>query len=264
MSRRSDWSSSTAPDDIIEQLGISAFPIDPRKIAAWRDIEIEGQPLKGASGCLVCNAGEYGIVYSTSLDNVGFINFTIAHELGHYFTPHHPALLFPDGQGIHRSRAGFVSARHYEREADDYAVQLLMPKDLFQPALASSELGLQSIKRLAKECGTSLTATAIRCATLAVEPLVIAISSNGKVEYCAVSAPLRERCNGWQLRKQPVPRDAIAWDYVQFPEKVRNRTEEVGDCDLRTWFPAAYSQDMIEEAMGLGRYGKVISVLTVE
>ncbi len=263
MTKRSKWGSSTTPEDIIEQLGIDEFPVDPRKIAAWRDIEIEGRPLSGASGCLVCNAGEYGIVYSTSLANEGFINFTIAHELGHYFTPHHPELLFPDGNGIHHSRAGFVSGKRYEREADDYAVQLLMPEHLFRPALKRTGLGLSAIKRLANQCGTSLTATAIRCASLANDPLVVIISSKQAIEYCIVSPPLQSHCNGWQMRRQPLPPDAIALDYVRFPEKLRNCAEEIGDCDLTTWFQAAPTLDMVEETLGLGRYGKVITVLTL-
>ena len=264
MIRRSSWSSPTTPEEIIEKIGITALPIDPRIIAKWRDIEIQGQPLDGPSGCLVCNAGEYGIVYSTSLNNPGFINFTIAHELGHYFTPHHPELLFPDGSGIHRSRAGFVSEQKHEREADDYAVHLLMPKDLFEPALRRAGQGLGAIKTLANQCGTSLTASAIRCATLSTEPLVVVVTSQNRIDYCIVSKPLRADCDGWSLRGRPVPREAIAWDYVQFPEKIRNRAEEVGECDLRCWFPSGPPQIMVEEAQGLGRYGKVISVLTLE
>lgn len=264
MIRRTAWSSSTTPDDITDQLRITELPIDPRRIAAWRDIEVKGQPLRGASGCLVCNAGEFGIVYSTRLDNIGFTNFTIAHELGHYFTPHHPQLLFPDGSGIHRSRAGFVSGKSYEREADDYAVQLLMPERLFRPAMLDTGQGLEGVKRLAQLCGTSLTATAIRVATLATDPLVVVMSSRASIDYCVVSSPLSGYCSGWWLRGKPVPRNAVAWDYVQFPEKIAARAEEAGDCDLATWFPGAPSKMMVEEALGLGRYGKVISILTVE
>ena len=46
--------------------------------------------------------------------------------------------------------------------------------------------------------------------------------------------------------------------------EIRNRAEEVGECDLRCWFPSGPPQIMVEEAQGLGRYGKVISVLTLE
>ena len=47
-----------------------------------------------ACSCAVGNM--FGIAYATHIDNVGFQNFSVGHELGHYFLPGHvDAVLYP-------------------------------------------------------------------------------------------------------------------------------------------------------------------------
>ena len=65
----------------------------------------------------------FGIMYATYVDNIGFQNFCVAHELGHYSIAGHYEQLM--GNGFHESSAGFVSNEKYELEADHFAAGLL-------------------------------------------------------------------------------------------------------------------------------------------
>jgi|ERR1051326_4100660 hypothetical protein len=137
-------------DEVIASDGISRLPIDPSLIAKKRDITVAANRGKsaGVSGCLMKVGDHFGIGYSTRIDNQGFINFTIAHELGHYFLPGHVSYLF-GGNEIHLSHAGFVSDDSYEKEADFFAAALLMPKNLFTAALQKAGDGFPAISTLA-------------------------------------------------------------------------------------------------------------------
>src|SRR5579884_2148430 len=65
----------------------------------------------------------------------GRVRFSVGHELGHYYLPHHRAYLLR-GQS-HNSVTDFRSRAPIEVEADTFAAALLMPNELFAAALKS-------------------------------------------------------------------------------------------------------------------------------
>jgi len=141
--------------------GFSSLPIDPFRVASDENIEVvEKNTEGGVSGLFIRTGDSYTIVCSTHLRNEGFERFSIAHELGHYCLPGHIDQM-PMQNGIHKSRAGKGQDR-FEREADEFAAGLLMPRRLFVPAMDQVEHNLLGIKKLAKQCKTSLLATARR------------------------------------------------------------------------------------------------------
>jgi len=115
-------------EEFLREEGIETLPIDPFAIAASRDIVVEAKPdtAEGVSGMLLRHGDNFGILYATHVPNEGFQRFSVAHELGHYFLDGHIDHILPK-DGIHASRAGFVSADPYELEADSFAAGLLMP-----------------------------------------------------------------------------------------------------------------------------------------
>ncbi|WP_419617892.1 ImmA/IrrE family metallo-endopeptidase [Thiolapillus sp.] len=177
---------------LLKEWGIQSLPVNPLAIAEQHNIACQGMPSKsgGVSGMFIKSGDAYGILYATHIDNEGFQNFSIGHELGHYFLPDHPEAVF-SGSDIHNSRAGFVSDDEHESEADHFACGLLMPNYLFDPALEQAGDGLDAIKSLKECCGTSLTATAIRYAQRTPEPTAIIVSIGDKVDYCFMSDELR-------------------------------------------------------------------------
>ena len=103
---------------VLKDHGQSSPPIDPFAIANDAHIHVcvmETQE-PGVAGCLIRVGNEFGIQYSRSLPNEGFIRFTVAHEPGHYFIPGHAEYLFAKGNGIHMSRGEFASSDRLERQ----------------------------------------------------------------------------------------------------------------------------------------------------
>lgn len=243
------------------------LPVDVDKIAADADIVVEAKPdsAAGVSGMLLRSGDAFGILYATHIKNEGFQRFSIAHELGHYFLEGHVDLVFPDGDGIHESRAGFVSPEAHEQEADSFAVGLLMPKQLFDPAIAKLDDGLDAIMSMRERCNTSLTATAIRYTQRARTSMAVVVSTGPIIDYCFMSESLEEIGGLQWLRKgEPLPQRSATQAFNSDQSKVASAARTEGSADLRDWFGGRRALDGFEEVIGLGGYGKTLTVLTTE
>jgi hypothetical protein len=252
-------------EDVVK--AATTLPIDPIALAKSHDILV--QPIvsiqPGVSGFLMRQGNDFGIGYSTKLDNQGFINFTVAHELGHYFLPGHPEKLFSTGSGTHASHSGFISDDPCEGEADLFAASLLMPSNLFLKALRRAGQGFPAIEQLAQQCVSSITATAIRYAEFAEDPVAVVVSIAGAVEYCCLSSAIRELTGiTWLKRGDSVPRTATTARFQRDPENIANGRKIEGSSTLDEWLFGAPRVDMQEDVVGLGHYGKTLTVLFTE
>ena len=249
-------------EQAVRERGISAFPVDPLAIARDLDIEIVAKQARdGVSGMLLRVGNSFGIVYTRHIDNPGFERFSIAHELGHLFLPGHMDAVLADSD-IHESHAGFGSGDRYELEADHFAAALLMPRQMFSAALRRRGDGIAAIEELAGICKTSLTATAIRYTQCACDPVAIVVSTGGSIDYCFMSDALRDHDGiDWIRKRHAVPRTTPTFAFNRDPDKVRraDRIEETSD--LQTWFGGTRSIELREDVIGLGRYGKTLTML---
>jgi Zn-dependent peptidase ImmA (M78 family) len=178
----------------LREHGITSLPVDPFEIAERLEIEVrpkdDAEP--GVSGMLLRHREAFGILYATHIKSIGFQRFSIGHELGHYLLAGHAEQLFPNGDGIHASRANFMSNVLHEREADHFACGLLMPDGPFRSALRRCGEGLEAIEALADKCLTSITATAIRYARKTSVPAAVVVSTDGQVDFSFLSGEMRE------------------------------------------------------------------------
>ena len=259
-----EWSARLACAQVIKDHGITSLPVDPIAIARDVDIEVWAKlaSAQGVSGMLLRIGNSFGIAYATHIKSIGFRNFSIAHELGHYFLPGHVDAVLAGGS-VHESRAGFASGDRYEMEADHFAAMLLMPDSLFTNAMHAAGDGLPAIKRLAKKCRTSLTATAIRYAKCSRDPVAIVLSSGSRINYCFMSNALKE-VEGleWIRKGERLARNTATSAFNRNPERVlrADRIEETGE--LQDWFGGDLSLSVTEQVVGLGNYGKTLTVLT--
>jgi len=244
--------------------GITTLPVDPFAIAASRDIEVTAKPdtAKGVSGMLLRHGDVFGILYATHIPSEGFQRFSIAHELGHYFLEGHIDHILPK-DGVHESHAGFVSADPYELEADQFAAGLLMPSVPFKRALFRQNPGLETVESLATLCRTSLTATAIRYAELTDDAVAIIISTGPVIDFCFLSDTIKALPQLTWLRKGSlIPKDTATAQLNVSPARVAASDRVDADIDIVDWLGGTRSARATEEVIGLGGYGKTLTVLT--
>ena len=265
MTRRSDAAIKAGweADQLLRELGVGQLPIDPFEIASQLDIDLRplsGSP-DGASGMLIHVNGQFGIGYPTHIRSEGFKNFSVGHELGHYRLPGHIGAVLK-GRGRHYSRAGFRSVDPFELEADYFSAALLMPTKPFTNAARLAGDGLNAIEVLSRRCKTSLEATAIRYAQTSRDPVCILRSSGNKIDYAFMSAPLKEFSGLKWIRKGALlPTGSVTAAFNTDESNVERRARIEGSSWLQGWFSGPYRQEVLEEVMGLGSYGKTLTLL---
>lgn len=248
---------------LVKELGIATLPVDPFAIAAGRDIVVKAKPdtVDGVSGMLLRHGNAFGILYATHIPSEGFQRFSVGHELGHYFLDGHTDHLLKNG--AHASRAGFISGDPYELEADNFAAGLLMPGGLCKRFIARRDPGLAAIEALAGDCRTSLTAAAIRFAELTDDAVAVIISSGTSIDYCFLSETMKSLPQlSWLRKGSSVPTGTATARLSANAERVLKANREAAEIDVMDWLGGTRSMIVTEEVVGLGRYGKTLTVLS--
>ena len=258
------WPATLAAERIVKDRAIATLPVDPIAVAKDLGIEVMAKPpsAPGVSGMLLRLDNMFGIAYATHIDSIGFQNFSVAHELGHYFLPGHVDAVLADGD-VHESRAGFASGDRYEMEADHFAATLLMPRTLFRGAMRTAGDGFPAIEQLAEQCRTSLTATAIRYTRCTSDPVAVVLSTGSRIDYCFMSNALKDvEGINWIRKGEGLSRDTATFAFNQDLEHIRRADRDEGVSDLQDWFGGDRSLHVTEQVTGLGSYGKTLTVLT--
>ena len=253
-----------AAELLIEELGITTLPVDPITIARDHHIHVEAMPASspgGVSGMLIYAEGKHVILYATHINNEGFQRFSIGHELGHYFLPGHHEAVFQNGMS-HYSMAG-ASSNRYEKEADQFSSGLLMPRQLFDPALRSAGEGMEAIKYLRERCRTSTTATAIRYTQRTSELAAVVISAGNTIQHAHLSDELKDYPGvNWIKKNTPLPADSLTRHFNSEESNVISQQESQRPADFSDWFGDGVRGELLEEVLGLGSYGRTLTVLT--
>ena len=248
----------------LRENAIEFLPVDPFAIAESHDIVVEAKPdaAEGVSGMLLRHGDVFGILYATHVPSEGFHRFSVAHELGHYFLDGHLDYVLPNGSEVHASQAGFVSGDQYELEADNFAAGLLMPDRLFKRALENCEPGFAAIESMAKLCRTSLTATAIRYAELTDHAIAVVVSTGSTIDCCRLSDPIKSlRGLSWLKKGSPVPVNTATRRFNGNPARVARAERTENEIDVMDWLGGDRSVEAVEEIVGLGSYGKTLTVI---
>lgn len=260
-----DFATAFAEKLLRDEFKINKLPIDPIALARSRGIHVEPMPEDhdGVSGMFIHAHNKSAIAYATYIKNKGFQHFCVAHELGHYFLPGHIDAVLPNGDGIHESHSGFVSDDRYELEADHFAAGLLMPSRLFAVAMGKAVASLDAIQIMAGRCETSLTATAIRYQQLTGEAVAVIQSQGTIVDFCCMSdRMLTLKPRRWPAKGDALPRRSATYRLNQKPSSVAASERDEGETDGADWFGAFADVELFEEVIGLGRYGRTLTVLT--
>jgi Zn-dependent peptidase ImmA (M78 family) len=253
-------------NDVIKNHNISSLPVDPFQIARSKTILLESKSglSKGVSGMLIRLGEEYAIAYRNDISNEGYIRFSVAHELGHFFLPQHPESVF-NNMGIHNSKAGFNSDDKYEQEADRFAAALLMPSNLFQREMYKANDGLEAVEMLSALCKTSIEATAIRYIQETSIPAAVIRSQNDRIDYCFMSNSMKDLDNfTWIKKGVAVPTETETYYFNKDKQNIKSSQKASDETDLSLWLDGCRSIQAFEEVVGLGDYGKTLTIITSE
>lgn len=240
------------------------LPICPFTIAERVGIIVQPKESNegGVSGFLMRVGETFGIQYAQHIANEGFIRFTVAHELGHYFLPGHAEHLFPGGNGVHHSRSGFISGDRFERQADYFASALLMPTSRFRKEARSAGQGFAAIERLSAVFQTSLIATAIRFAKHSEDAVAVIVSTGQNIDYCFMSDTIRDLDGiSWIKKVTPLSSNTTTSEFNRNQANVEDGCRVEGCSNLDDWFDGAPNFEVSEDVVGLGSYGKTLTVL---
>lgn len=206
-------------EDIIDALKLGNPPFDPFVIAE-NDLSqlslIGGNFSDCFDGQLEYHTREkrfllfYNTKYNQSCD-LGIhhprTRFSVAHELGHFYLDTHRAFLMRTGQS-HGSKSEFRSDVMVEREADSFAANLLMPKNILAPIVNKGELNISRLKKIADLFQTSLVSTTINCVKVSHFPCAIVAIYDNRIIWQFLSESLIEGGCYPGLKGQPSSQSA--------------------------------------------------------
>lgn len=162
--------------ELAKEYTAQVFPSDPVR-------KVEGRDLPGFEGALIpipsANKG-WGIAFNSAIRSPGRINWTLAHELGHYLV-HRDQL--PRGITCSQDdvlQGGRDKGRDIEREADEFAAGLLMPFDDYRRQLAARDRPtIEALSACAERYGVSLLAATLRWLDYTEHRAIAAVSRDG-------------------------------------------------------------------------------------
>jgi hypothetical protein len=158
---------------------------------------VRGEPLPGFDGALFrAPAGKsgWGIFYNSAMNSRGRINFTLAHELGHYLLHR---IAYPNGircnaQDVVRWDSEYGQI---ESQANRFAANLLMPYDDFRRQIPrNAAIDIDRISHCADRYQVSLIAALLRWLGDTNKRAVVVVSRDGYILWARSSdAALKTR-----------------------------------------------------------------------
>lgn len=151
---------------------------------------VKGASLPGFDGALYrapTSKQGWGIIYNNAISSPGRVNFTLAHEFGHYLLHR---LAYPDG--IECGQQDMVrwdgSYKVIEQQANCFAAGLLMPFHDFRGQIApKAKPSLEDLSACAQRYGVSLIAATLRWLEYAERRSVLVVSRDGFILWARSS-----------------------------------------------------------------------------
>ena len=187
--------------DIIPDLSRNFFPDAPITKISGEDFgsKFEGMLLRASQ-----SKNEWGIIYNTAIKSSGRINFTLAHEFGHYLL-HRIAL---ENGKIECTRQDMFNWNseygQREAEANEFASYLLMPRNLFENFIKDKPISLNLLQEVADYFNVSLTAAILKWLQFTDKRAMLVVGIDGFVKWCWSSKKLYKSGVFLQPKKQAI------------------------------------------------------------
>ncbi len=180
--------------------GADRFPVDISTIACEyskqrfpndRIIGVRGDHLPNFDGALYPLRSKKGwaVIYNNAITSRGRINFTLAHEFGHYLLHR---LKYPNGFECGQQRIAQWDSEYgqVEHQANVFAANLLMPLDDFRRLVPSdAKIDLDIIRACAERYRVSFIAASLRWLSYTQRRAILVVSRDGFILWARSSEP---------------------------------------------------------------------------
>jgi Zn-dependent peptidase ImmA (M78 family) len=232
---------------------------DVLDVARKLRLKVKEERLRGCDGVLLRPQGvARGIIaVRGDIRSPGRKRFTIAHEIGHFvlhgYDDHSSICKEEDIEGWAKHGDG------KERQADDFAAELLIPATAVALHLVSNSPSLSVIESIANDCGASLSASAWRYCDLTSEQCAVVWSENEEVAWSKASSEFPFFIKKGKRIEQ------ASYAYTCFKgEPVPTRPELVpAEAWIDSWNLIEGSQ-IYEESRALPAYGSVLTLIWIK
>ncbi|MCW3464244.1 ImmA/IrrE family metallo-endopeptidase [Chitinophaga nivalis] len=221
---------SKAAQDLLFECSVNdPRDVDIEDLIIYKNGIIKEVPLSGCDGRMVMKNGKAIVSVNSKIEYPKKRRFVLAHELGHIILhPDREASFTDNHDTLEDYRKG-----SQEKEANDFAAELLMPAQKFKSACIGQNFSFSVLSKLAESFDTTLSATAFRYVDYGNFPICLFYCKGGIVQYWKKSNDFWSRIP--DNRHLAVPSGSVASEYY---EKGKIYSKEWVDQDIfkSTWF----------------------------
>jgi Zn-dependent peptidase ImmA (M78 family) len=234
-------------------------PIDVIYICNNFNIKIENDDIKDSEALFILHNGIKKIILNQNINYEPRKNFTIAHEIGHYYLPWHT-------NEIYNCKSSDIQSFHsnllQEAEANQFAAELLIPTELLSDDINNKETNLSLIKDLSDKYGVSITSMGIKIIENTYEPVAIVVTENGKIKWSSKSKYFYKKIlsNGQVVKEQSLAFDFYKYDFYKY----RDVSEQSDSVYSSAWLEDGSMEEYIkEESLPMPNLNMVFTLLTL-
>jgi Zn-dependent peptidase ImmA (M78 family) len=249
---------SFAAKKLQDLLGITDMAAtDIKDLIVYHNGIIKEADLRNCDGRLVMKHGRSIVTVDSKIEFEQRKRYVLAHELGHILLHADKVASFTDDDS---TLEGYKKGPQ-EKEANDFAAELLMPANLFKANCEKKVFSPELISELAQKFNTSLTSTVYRFVDLGNHPIAAFYSKNKKVQYWKKSTDLYYKIP--DINKLDVPSDSVANEFYAH-KRIYPKKDAAQEISKSTWFELGkYDEDtpMFEYCIITPRYNSVLSII---
>lgn len=184
--------------------------------------------------------GKKLILLNKNSNSKGRINFTLAHELGHYFIPEHLDALYQCNVNEFMSSQN-LNNTDVEREADLFASELLLPNKLYEKGCNVSNL--EDIVRTSSRYSVSIPVAAIRMIENTYDAVCFMYFENSRIKWYISSESFKQQVELKDVKGSSIPKFSLLNDCIE-----NGKISSEGKIPAFTWI------DNIDDDMLVNEY----------
>ena len=244
------------------------LPVNVKKIALELTPSFNKDPITAVQsgnmgsieGALVKNKNlpEWAIFYNDDITHAGRINFTLAHELGHYMVHRHQCESGRFDCSNKDILGNTSNADDIEAEANAFAATLLMPNQDFRLQVKDQPFSFNLISHCADRYDVSATAAILKWLDITDKPAIALLSEDGMMHWSKSNNKAFRSGRYFATRKNII---SVPDQSTAATEKNSKEAREGVQHSPGIWFP---DESVVEYTIHSAEHSKTLTVLVLE